>query len=281
MKMMKKWLSLLLCGVLLLSTGGLFAACGKQTDDGPSVGSVAALLGQAASAVGASVVPLKPLDITSLEDVEVTIGNGGEARLDLGPERVKFLDSVQFYLAYYSIEDNLIMLLGKDADMEADWAKGVFKDNFQGRWAALDDHLVYLEITHQDDGINHYVVPIMLNGVRCNLIVVYDFAKKEYKVLGARRVQEGEMTDKALIRLKAGDKVTTILLAMQMDDEDGEFQEVEVDTFTLGKKVTFEDTDMGDGQFMFMFEMTDVQNNTATSQIVTIEVKDGEALYSN
>ena len=26
MKMMKKWLSLLLCGVLLLSTGGLFAA---------------------------------------------------------------------------------------------------------------------------------------------------------------------------------------------------------------------------------------------------------------
>ena len=260
---------------------GLAAMLGKEKADETSPGSVAALLGQAASAVGSFVVPLKPLDISSLEDVEVTIGNGGEARLDLGPERVKFLDSVQFYLAYYSIEDNLIMLLGKDADMEADWSQGVFKDNFQGRWAALDDHLVYLEITHQDDGINHYVVPVMLNGQRCNLIVIYDFAKKEYKILGARRVQEGEMTDKAMIRLKAGDKVTTILLAMQMDDEDGEFQEVEVDTFTLGKKITFEDTDMGDGQFMFMFEMTDVQNNTATSQIVTIEVKDGEALYSN
>ena len=260
---------------------GLAAMLGKQTEDGPSVGSVAALLGQAASAVSASVVPLKPLDITSLEDFEVAIGNGGEARLDLGPERVKFLDSVQFYLAYFSIEDNLIMLLGKDADMEADWEQGVFKDNFQGTWAALDDHLVYLEITNQDEGINHYVSPIMLNGVRCNLIVIYDFAEKEYKILGARRVQGGEMTDKALIKLKAGDKVTTILLAMQMDDEDGEFQEVEVDTFTLGKDVTFADTDMGDGQFMFMFEMTDVQNNTATSQIVTIEVKDGEALYSN
>ena len=260
---------------------GLAAMLGKQTEDGPSVGSVAALLGQAASAVSGSVVPLKPLDITSLEDFEVAIGNGGVARLDLGPERVKFLDSVQFYLAYFSIEDNLIMLLGKDADMEADWEKGVFKDNFQGKWAALDDHLVYLEITNQDEGINHYVSPIMLNGVRCNLIIVYDFAKKEYKILGARRVKDGEMTDKALIKLKAGDKVTTILLAMKIDDEDGEFQEVEVDTFTLGKKVTFEDTDMGDGQFMFMFEMTDVQNNTATSQIVTIEVKDGEALYSN
>lgn len=260
---------------------GLAAILGGQAAENQSPGSVAALLGQAANAVVSSVVPLKPLDISSLEDFEVTIGEGGEARLNLGPERVKFLDSVQFYLAYYSLEDNLIMLLGKDADMEADWATGVFKDNFQGKWAALDDHLVYLEITNQDDGINHYVVPIKLNGVRCNLIVVYDFTAKEYKILGARRVQEVEMKDKALIRLKAGDKVTTILLAMRMDDEDGDFQEVDVDTFTLGKKVTFADTDMGDGQFMFMFEMTDVQNNSATSQIVTIEVKDGEALYSN
>ena len=261
---------------------GLSALLAGQGASGcASPGSVATLLGQAANAVATSVAPLGQLDISSLEDFEVTIGDGGEARLTLGPERSKFLDSVQFYLAYYSIEDNLIMLLGKNSDMEADWAEGVFKDNFQGKWAALDDHLVYLEITHQDDGVNHYIVPIMLNGVRCNLVVVYDFAKKEYKILGARRTHEGDITDKALIKLKAGDKVTTILLAMRMDDEDDEFQEVEVDSFTIGKKVTFDDTDMGDGQFMFMFEMTDVQSNSATSQIVTIEVKDGTAIYNN
>ena len=32
---------------------------------------------------------------------------------------------------------------------------------------------------------------------------------------------------------------------------------------------------------MFMFEMTDVQNNSATSQAVTIEVKDGEIFLSD
>ena len=254
---------------------------GQGAGAGESPGSVAVLFGHAASAVVTSVAPLEQLDISSLEDFEVTVGDGGEARLNLGPDRIKFLDSVQFYLAYYSLEDNLIMLLGKDSDMEADWSEGVFKDNFQGKWAALDDHLVFLEVTHQDAGVNHYTVPVKLNGVRCNLVVVYDFSEKEYKILGARRAHEGEVTDKALIKLKAGDKITTILLAMRMDDEDGEFQEVEVDTFTLGKKITFADTDMGDGQFMFMFEMTDVQNNSATSQIVTIEVKDGVAVYSN
>ena len=67
---------------------------------------------------------------------------------------------------------------------------------------------------------------------------------------------------------------------MPVDDDHADFQEMEADTFTLGENIVFADTDMGDGQFMFLFEMTDVQNNSAMSQIVTIEVKDGTAVYS-
>ena len=87
------------------------------------------------------------------------------------------------------------------------------------------------------------------------------------------------MADKALIKLKRGDRVTTILKAMSISGEDDDFQDIEVDEFTLGETVAFEDIDMGDGTFMFLFEMTDVQNNSATSQIVTIDVKDGEGRY--
>jgi hypothetical protein len=138
-----------------------------------------------------------------------------------------------------------------------------------------------MEITNQDEQFYHYVVPVTLNGERCNLVVVYDFAKREYRILGARRVYADGLQDKGLTRLKKGDTVATVLLAMPADDENQEFKEVEVDTFTLGDKTTFEDTDLGDGQFMFMFEMTDVQHNSATSDVIYIEVKDGEALYSN
>jgi len=205
----------------------------------------------------------------------------GDALLDLGPERVRFIDSVRFYLAYYSVEDDVIMLLGKDADMKADWEKGTFRDNFRGVWAALDGHLVYMEITGEYDDYNLYVVPVMLNGVRCNLQVVYDFGKEKYQVLGARRVIENNVVDKVLIKLKPGDKVTTILKGMTISGDDDDFQEVEVDTFTLGKKYEFKDIDMGDGTFMFMFEMTDVQNNTATSKVVTIEVEGDNIRFSD
>lgn len=258
---------------------GLAALTGGHTEEeGASPSSVAALFGHAASAVVSSLTPLRPPDISSLEDFEVSIGNGGEAVLNLGPERVKYLDSIQFYLAYYSLEDDLVLLLGKDSDMEANWESGVFKDNFQGKWAALDGHLVYMENTHQDEGFNHYAVPIKLNGVRCNLVIVYDFSKAAYRILGARRVYENSLKDKSLIKLKSGDRVTTILLAMPVEGEN-EFQEVDVDDFTLGPKTVFEDVDMGDGKFMFMFEMTDVQNNAVTSEIISISVQDGQATY--
>ncbi len=251
-----------------------------QRREGQAPANAILLMEPAVNAVAASVAPLRQLDISSLEDFRVTVGDGGEARLDLGPERVRHLDSVQFYLACFDLEDDLVVLLGKDADMEADWENGVFKDNFQGRWAALNEHLVYMEVTHQDEARNHYAVPVKLNGVRCNLLVVYDFAKEEYRILGARRLHDENIMDKALISLKKGDTITTIFLAMPVDDDHADFQEMEADTFTLGENIVFADTDMGDGQFMFLFEMTDVQNNSAMSQIVTIEVKDGTAVYS-
>ena len=129
--------------------------------------------------------------------------------------------------------------------------------------------------------LNHYAVPIKLNGVLCNLVVVYDFDKEGYRILGARRILENNIADKALIQLKPGDNVTTVLKAMSISGDDDEFQDVEVDEFTLGEHSVFEDINMGDGTFMFMFEMTDVQNNSATSQAVTIEVKDGEIFLSD
>ena len=67
---------------------------------------------------------------------------------------------------------------------------------------------------------------------------------------------------------------------MSISGDEDDFLDVEVDEFTLGENTVFADEEMGDGTFMFMFEMTDVQNYSATSQAVTIEVKDGEFAIS-
>ena len=237
---------------------------------------VVAMLTGASNIVLEAAEPLRQLDISDLEDFEVSLTSDGYALLDLGPERTEFIDSVCFYLAYYSLEDDIIILLGKDADLDADWENGRFMDNFRGVWAALDGHYVYLELTYQGEKVNHYSVPVKLNGERCNLIVVYDFEQEAYQVLGARRVLENNLVDKAMTKPKPGDRIATIMQVVSISSDNDDFQEVEVDEFTISEKLIFEDIDLGDGTFFFLFEMTDVQNNSATSEIVTIEVKDGE-----
>ena len=67
---------------------------------------------------------------------------------------------------------------------------------------------------------------------------------------------------------------------MTISGEDDEFTDVEVDSFTLGQSHTFADMDMGDGDFIFMFEMNDVQGNSATSAVTAITVRDGEITLS-
>lgn len=74
------------------------------------------------------------------------------------------------------------------------------------------------------------------------------------------------MADKNLIKLKAGDKVTPILYAMSLSDENAELAEVPSDPITLKEDFKFEETDLGDGTFAFMFEVVDTANKTVDSE---------------
>lgn len=271
-------------GLSALVTGTHSSGQGAEGGQPVTPASLASFFNTGAQSVLSTVTPLQTLDISSLEDVDVDVVDGVGARMTLGPERARMVESVHFYLAYYDLDEKIVLLLGRDANINADWEKGVFDDNFQGTWAALDGHLVYLESTSESARFYHYTVPVKLNGQLCNLEVVYNLETQKYDVLGARRVLGDNMVDKVLVRLKKGDTITTIHKAMPISDEgkeddDSDFEDVEIDTFKLKDKYDFEDVDMGDGKFMLMFEMTDVQNNSATSKVVTIDVKDGEATY--
>ncbi|MBQ9451728.1 MAG: hypothetical protein IJU65_00315, partial [Desulfovibrio sp.] len=229
-----------------------------------------------AQAVLASLQPLEQLDISSLEDAPLTISAQGDATLTLGPEKTKFLSAVYFYLALYSKEDEVVVILGKDGDIQADWEHGIFRDNYRNTWAALDGHQLYLDITHMDEEKYRYNVPAKLNGERVFLDIIYSFETKSYKLLGARNILEGDIPDKFLRKVKVGDEITTIFPFMRINAEDDEIEELELETFKLSESSTIEDADLGDGNFVYMFEMNDVQGNTALSQMASIEVKDGQ-----
>lgn len=75
--------------------------------------------------------------------------------------------------------------MGKDNDLECDWEKGVFQDNFRGVWGSINDRECYMELVYEGDDYNLYTVPIKLNGEDSYLSVAYDYEAKDFYILGA------------------------------------------------------------------------------------------------
>ena len=220
--------------------------------------------------------------VASLEDLPVSVDNDGNAFVKLTDEQMDLLSSVHCQLVYISVEDNVILFLGSDANVVADWQKGIFKDNFNNMWPCLDGHLVYMTITAENDDYNLYDVPIKLNGVECNLQVAYSYKDQKYQILGARKgIDENGMGDRELIKLKAGDQITTIHYGALLSDENGDLMPLEVDTFTINSaNPEFKDDDMGDGIFGYYFEFVSPTEDSSLSQMVRFDVVNGQITTS-
>ena len=216
-------------------------------------------------------------EISQLNDFPVQLDTDGSAFVQLTPEQMELLSSVHCQLAYIDADNDVILYLGSDADIDADWNEGTFKDNFRGLWPMLDGHPVYVEITEENDGYNLYSIPIKLNGVECNLQVAYVYAEKKYYILGARHgLETNGMSSRELIKLREGDEITTLHYGMTISGEDNEFTQVEVDTFTIGDNPQITDEAIGDGSYAYAFEFVTPTGDSAMSSFVLFTVANGE-----
>lgn len=213
-------------------------------------------------------------DIAGLEDRAVDIDpSNGSVSVTLSESEMNLLSSVRCNLLY--LDENVVIHLGSDVNIDADWDTGVFRDNFGGTWPMLDGHPVYIEITEEGDDYNLYSIPIKLNGEECILQVSYSYDTQKYSILGVRRdSEENGMSDQDLIPLKAGDMVTTIHFAKPVSD-DAELAAVEAETFRIGSHPVVEDEELGDGTYGYMFEFLAPTGESALSEIAVFNIEGG------
>ncbi|MEG0876900.1 MAG: clostripain-related cysteine peptidase, partial [Oscillospiraceae bacterium] len=194
------------------------------------------------------------LGSVSWDNAPLTVDAEGFATMNLGAEAQNVLASIGFQLYYVDPEEDLMLCLGTDNDLDADWENGIFKDNFRGVWGSIDGALCYMEIAYEGEDYNIYSVPILLNDEEYNLSVVYDFTSEEFYIEGARKaIDESGAADKNLRILVEGDKIQTIHYATSISSESDELTAVPVDTITVTADTAFSEMDMGDGTFVMVF----------------------------
>lgn len=207
------------------------------------------------------------------------VDDEGTSFLTLGPEAYDVLAGIGFSLYYVDEENDMMMLLGTDNDMNADWDNGIFSDNFRGVWGSIDGNLVYMELSFEGEDYNLYSVPILLNGEEYNLQVVYDFVSEQWGVLGARQgIDESGMADKEMRLLQEGDEITTIWYVATASGDD-DFEAYTVDTITVTPDTVFAETHLPDGSYAMVYEMRDAMGNYAYSDAVTFDCV-GEDIYT-
>ncbi len=224
---------------------------------------------------------LLTLESVGWQDMPVTIDEEGNATLTLGSEAINILSSLTFELYYADPEQDVLLCLGTDNDIHADWDNGIFKDNFRGVWGSIDGALCYMEIAFEGDGYNQYSVPILLNGEEYNLMVIYDFETGEYYIDGARKpLDESGAADKNLRYLVEGDEIQTIHYATSISGESDDLTAVPIDTIIVKPEISFAEIELGDGFFIMMYSMVDGQGNRVYSVPVTFESVGGEIYTS-
>lgn len=200
----------------------------------------------------------------------------GVSFLTLGPQANDILSGIGFSLYYVDEENDMMMMLGTDNDMEADWENGIFSDNFRGVWGSIDGSLVYMELSFEGEDYNIYSVPVLLNGEEFHLQVVYDFDAEQWSILGARQgIDENGMADKQLRLLQEGDEITTVwYLATAFGEDD--FEPYAVETVLVKADTAFAEMPLPDGRYAMVCEMRDAMDNYAYSDPVIFDCAEGE-----
>lgn len=213
-------------------------------------------------------------DISDLEDWKIQLDKDNNAFVQLTADQMDNLSSVRCNLAYVDPDSDVVVYLGNDVTVDIDWDKGIVKDQFDGTWLMLDGNPVYVEVAAEEEDYDLYSIPIKLNGQRCSLEIAYDYGKKEYKVLGARPLNSNRgVSNKQLIKVQKGDRITTLHYGMTISGDDSDFTEVEVDTFTVGDELKFEEERLDDGEYIYCFEFVTPDNESATSEFVNFTIQ--------
>ncbi len=185
---------------------------------------------------------------------------------------------VRFNLIYDDDGENLIYM-GCDTDLNADYEKGEFSDNFRGTWITIGGEYVCAEVIDRTDDYDLYIIPAKVNGEETYIRAVYEYEKEAFRVLGIYDGADEEtgLSGRDIRPLKAGDKVEFIFYTTNInDDDDADPEEFIMGEITWSDDTEMTDEDVGDGSFYYMFEIEDIFGNVTDCDPVVIEIKNGE-----
>lgn len=227
------------------------------------------LVNFASELTGESIAPL------DLSEQIPEMNEEGDYTIQLTPEELDNLLEI-YFTVWEPIpgEEEYYIMLGESSDVEIA-EDGTIVTEFDGVWPGINGDFVCLyEIGRTGGGIK-YAIPAVLNGEDVDIIVVFDEANPDGRIIGARPLSgETGMAAKNMHKINKGDRLKFLYYAEYFgEDESMELEEwYEGEEFTVGDKLELEWLEVNPGEvYLYGFYLIDVQQNEYYTDFVEVE----------
>lgn len=223
---------------------------------------------------------VKPNDYLINFNTNISADGNYSLKVDSG---IDVIQSVKFNLFYMDSDYNEYMFMGVDNDINSDYEKGEFNDNFRGVWATINGYYCELILVDEEENYNVYSIPILLNDKEMNLRVAYIFDDDEsghFEIYGAWECIDSEsgMSAKDIVKIKDRDKITLLFDSYNVDNDESNIYET--DTFTINGPLIIEESQLFDGDYMYSYEITDIFGNVKDSDPIIMTCENGGIFVS-
>ncbi|MBQ7719907.1 MAG: peptidase C11, partial [Clostridia bacterium] len=133
-------------------------------------------------------------------------------------------------------------------------------------WLAINGQVVaYYHTDTEDDGTNYTItgrVPCMINGVRAELILVFDNQNPKGYIAGARYIYTNGETETVAKGIEALDPADVIDFVCDYYSYSGSYQNSYYlgDQITVGDGLTISDVELTDASVVMTYMFTDIYN---------------------
>ncbi len=174
---------------------------------------------------------------------------------------------------YQVLNENEVLMLGDTYDVECDWEKGTFKDQFDGYWLSLPDgqNLATIIVDKNDEHVI-YTAPVKLNGKETNLRIRQILATGEIKIDGAwDGFAESGAASREFKKIKEGDKIIPLYKSFTLDDKMTE-SDYEGAEYTVSGNLEISYSVMDEGDFYYAFIVEDMYDDYLMTDLTQFNV---------
>jgi len=204
--------------------------------------------------------------------------NDSELTIRLSPKELEQINKIELTIwRQLDSSSDYFVRLGTSTDVNIN-PDGVITTMFDGYWVNINGEIACLHEVFNENGVEKYSTPAILNGQNVNLIITFDEQNPNGVIIGAIPEQENtNLAPKQYIKIKKGDLLTLKYYAQLFLENESDIEKYTTATkwvngnkITVGDDLKIEVVPVDDELYMYSFCVTDTQNNEYYTKFIEI-----------